>query len=84
MKTLVTDGVSTYIFEDEELVDVLPDGVNAGSPVHLHIADCNSLNSVLYEGVSPPEDWFGRKYLFDGISWSLNPDWTEPEVLPQP
>ena len=43
------------------------------------ICDMNSSNAAVYTGVTPPEDWRGGKYLFDGTDWTTNPDYIEPE-----
>ena len=84
MKTLIKDNLSVYLFDDAEFVNILEDKIIVGSPEKFIISDCNSSNSVLYENVLPPDDWYGCKYLFDGASWSLRPEWTEPEIPPQP
>jgi len=78
MKTLVKQGFSLYLFDDAEEVTLLADKIVVGNPAKRIIADCNNSDSTLYENVSPPEEWSGRKYFFiDGV-WSLNPDWKPP------
>lgn len=80
MKTLVQKetNVSLYLFADDEAVSVGAGTVEVGNPLGFVIADCNAENAVLHEGVTPPADWFGHKYLFDGADWSVNPDFVEP------
>tara|TARA_B100000900_G_scaffold352689_1_gene320476 strand:+ start:341 stop:586 length:246 start_codon:yes stop_codon:yes gene_type:complete len=80
MKTLIkTDTkVSLYIFEDSETVDVQNNKVIIGDPEKLIIADCNSANVTLVEGVTNPSEWIGHKYLYDG-EWKSNPDYVAPE-----
>ena len=80
MKTLTKDNVSVFIFDDAEVLSIAEETITVGDPAKLIIGDCGSSNSVLHENVTPPEDWVGRKYLFDGTNWSLNPDWSDPTV----
>lgn len=47
---------------------------------NFNIGDLNSTNAVLVENVTPPEDWRGCKYLYDG-AWTLNPKWVDPFVV---
>lgn len=85
MKTITRNDndISLYIFDDVEIVSVNSDETVVGFPKKLTIDDCNSSNVTLHENVTPPEDWFGWKYLFDGAEWILNPNWVEPTVLEQ-
>lgn len=81
MKTLVKDNKSIYIFDDAEVLDITADNIQVGEPARLIISDCNSSNITLYTDVTPPEDWIGHKYLFDGTTWTENPDWVDPATL---
>lgn len=78
MKTIVetSTGLSKYIFENSVELNINSD--NTVTPNFI-IGDMNSSNSTLHEGVTPPEDWTGNKYTFNGTTWTLNPDWVEPE-----
>jgi len=78
MKTLTKDGLSVYLFEDDKALLIEIDKITVGDPVEFIIADCNSGNAILHEGVTGPEDWVGGKYLFDGTDWTMNPDWVSP------
>jgi hypothetical protein len=82
MKTLTRkgSGISLYIFDDAEFVSVGADKTVVGDPERLVIYDCNSSSVSLHEDVTPPEDWFGWKYFFDGTTWTQNPDWVDPSV----
>lgn len=80
MKTLVKDNKSIYIFEDDEVLDITANNVQVGEPLRSIIGDCNSSNVTLYTDVTPPEDWVGGKYLFDGTTWSANSDWLDPDT----
>lgn len=75
MKTLVRDGKSLYIFENDEFVVLYSDKIVVGDPEKFIIGDCNKLNTTLYEDVTPPEDWCVNRYVFDGVNWTVNPDW---------
>ena len=78
MKTLVKGGVSIYIFEDAEVVNIGSDSITVGDPLTLTIADCSSSDTVMHTGVTPPDNWDGCKYLFDGTTWSANPNYVAP------
>jgi len=75
MKTLVRDGMSVFILEDDEYVAILDNKTIIGSPPKDNVADCNNTNTVLYTNVSPPQDWIGLKYFFDGTTWTANPNY---------
>ena len=79
MKTVVEAGtnLSKYVFDDA--TDLIVSGDNIATPL-LIIGDLNSSNATVHDGVTPPEDWVGNKYTFDGASWTANPDWSEPVV----
>ena len=82
MKTLCINETkfSLYIFEDTQTVIQTTDNTIVGDPIEWIIGDCNSENSTVYENVTLPDDWKGGKYLFDGSTWSKNPDYIEPSV----
>jgi len=80
MKTLVknSDNTSLYVFEDSEMLDIQTDKIVVGDPERMIIGDCNSGNVTLHENVTPPNDWVGGKYFFDGTDWTQNPNYVEP------
>lgn len=80
MKTIVetATGLSKYLINDAEIVVLNENEIAIGNPVNHIIVDLNVGTVILYEGVSPPEDWTGDKYTFDGTDWTLNPDWVAP------
>lgn len=93
MKTLVSTAgnLSKYIFPDDAAVTFEVRQVAFGGETreipytqtpHFTIADLHGGNAVLYENVTPPPDWDGNKYCFDGQSWSLNPWYDMPEASP--
>ena len=90
MKTITHNdrsNLSTYIFADDDTITateintVIPDTTEFSDP--FIISDLNTSNSTIHTGVTLPEDWKGGKYLFDGTTWSLNSDWSEPVDLIQ-
>lgn len=81
MKTLVKDNKSIYIFDDAEVLDITADNIQVGEPARMIIGDCNSSNVTLHTDVTPPADWVGHKYFFDGTTWTENPDWVDPATL---
>lgn len=81
MKTLVKDNKSIYIFDDAEVLDITADNIQVGEPARMLIGDCNSSDTTLYTDVTPPADWTGHKYFFDGTTWTENPDWVDPDTL---
>ena len=80
MKTIVetATGLSKYVFDDA--VEVTLTANNIVTPNFI-IGDLNSNNSTMHEGVTPPENWTGNRYTFDGTTWTVNPDWVDPAAL---
>ena len=80
MKTIVDNGnnQSIYLLEDDEVLNVKATKIEIGDPIEINIFDYNSTNTTVHENVTPPADWNGRKYIFDGTDWSLNEDYEEP------
>jgi hypothetical protein len=76
MKTIIRipENISLYLFADDKPVSIGSETI-VGEPVELIISDCNSSNAEVLQSVTPPEDWKGLKYLFDGTTWTLNPDY---------
>ena len=82
MKTIVRNGtnISLYLFDDLMYVDIAADKTTVGDPVQFYIADCNSSNATLFEGVTTPDEWEASKYLYTAEgAWVLNPDWIQVE-----
>lgn len=85
MKTLTENTKSLYIFEDDKYLDLAGNDIIVGSPVEFVIANLGADASTLHTNVTPPEDWSGGKYFFDGTTWTLNSEWVEVEdILEQP
>jgi len=81
MQTLVKDGKSIYLFEDDVSVVLSDTNITVGDPAILVIGDCSSTDTVLHEGVTAPDDWYGYKYTFKRSKWKLNPDWVDPTTF---
>ena len=80
MKTIVetATGLSKYVFEDAVEVTLTANDIVTPNFI---IGDLNSNNSTMHEGVTPPENWTGNRYTFDGTTWTANPDWVDPATL---
>jgi hypothetical protein len=74
MQTIVRDGGSLYLFADNATLSISDESITTPDFV---ISDCNSANSVVYQGATPPADWAANKYCFDGTNWALNPLWVD-------
>ena len=73
--TFKDSNISAYIFEDNPTIIVTAENITCPNFI---IGDLNSSNAAVYTGVTPPGDWQGGKYLFDGTSWTTNENWTDP------
>ncbi len=70
--------LSKYIFADDASVTISSDNIVTPNFI---IADLNSGNSSIIENVTPPENWSGNRYTFDGSTWTANPDWVDPTIV---
>ena len=79
MQTIVRkdNNVSLYYLADSKTVDISSDQttISEGGTPELIIADCNSSNATLHQGVDAKSDYWGHKYKHDGSSWSNNSDY---------
>jgi hypothetical protein len=85
MKTLIKNGVSCFLLEDEDYVsikDTHTELVDKGPlPGMIHLLDFDTSNSIVVENiVNIPEDWQQDKYLYQDGVWSVNPDWIAPSI----
>lgn len=78
MKTIIENDtrLSKYIFDDDVQINLLDSVIE--TPFFI-VSDLNKNNASLFEQVSAPADWVGNKYCFDGQSWTIAPDWIEPQ-----
>ncbi len=83
MKTLVrvdTDA-SIVAVSDATPILLLTDRVVVGSGKNIFTLGDHSVETLtLFENVTIPDDWATYKYLFDGITWTPNPDWVDPVI----
>ena len=83
MKTLTFKDtkVSPYIFRNDKDVTVETERIIVGDVNNpdFYIADMNSSNATLHLDVTPPDDWAGNKYTFDGSSWAAVSGWVDPK-----
>ena len=81
MQTITRNGsnISTYIFADDITITATSEKTTCPD---LIICDLNSSNSTIHTGVTPPADWDGCKYFFDGTTWTNNPDYVAPPEMP--
>jgi hypothetical protein len=75
--TFNDSSISAYTFDDAH--DLVATAENITCP-HFVIGDMNTSNATIHTGVTPPADWQGGMYLFDGATWTLNPNWTDPKL----
>jgi len=81
MKTILDEhNCSKYLFADEKTVTVKAEYIEVGSPIEFIIADLNSSNATVIEGVTEPDDWYGCKYNYVNGVWELCPDWIDPRI----
>ena len=84
MKTIVetSTGLSKYLLADDVAITATADNITVGDPSQCIIGDLNSSNTTISENVTnAPADWSGNKYTFDGTTWTLNPNWVDPETV---
>lgn len=83
MKTIVetSSNLSKYLLADDVTITATADNITVGDPAQFIIGDLNSTTVTITENVTnAPEDWSGNKYTFDGTTWTLNPNWVDPEA----
>lgn len=83
MKTLIKndDGVSLYIFPDEQEIIFTPNSILVGNPPKFIISDLNNETATLVENVIVPDDWVGGKYLYQDGVFTNNSSWIAPEAF---
>ena len=73
--------LAKYALADDEVIISTAENLQIGDdPVKFFVTDLNSTTVTVTDNVTNvPEEWVGNKYTFDGTTWTLNPDWVEPE-----
>ena len=79
MKTLIKNenNWSLYIFEDGASVTINSNSITTPDFI---IGDLNSSNATMVENVTAPSDWAGCKYIYDNSTWTVNPQWVDPDA----
>ena len=83
MKTIVetSSGLSKHLLADDVTITTTAENITVGDPAQFIIGDLNSTTVTVTDNVTnAPEDWSGNKYTFDGTTWTLNPNWVDPEA----
>ena len=82
MKTIISnaDNISKYLFADDKTVTMQASNIVVGDPSNpdFIVADMDSSNATLVEGVTEPDDWFGCKYTYADGSWAVVDGWVDP------
>lgn len=73
--TLNANNASVLNLEDSVVVDVQADRI-VFPELNTTILFDSFGDSTLHTGVTLPGDWEPHKYLYDGVSWSANPDFS--------
>lgn len=73
--------LAKYALADDETIVSTADDLQIGNPVKFIVADLNSTTVTITDNVTNvPADWMGNKYTFDGTTWTLNPNWVDPDA----
>jgi hypothetical protein len=79
MKTLVRRSVSIMVLSDDVPVNMGPVIEIYNPPKYL--ID-NRLGEIqLYENVTPPENYRGNLFCYDGENWTPNPNWRGDKLV---
>tara|TARA_R110002096_G_scaffold291497_1_gene485708 strand:+ start:484 stop:738 length:255 start_codon:yes stop_codon:yes gene_type:complete len=83
MKTITfnSNNVSAYTFDDA--LDLVATTENIACS-HFIIGDLNSTNATIHTSVTPPADWMGGRYTFDGNTWTAVEGWVDPSEMTDP
>lgn len=73
MKTVLdSNGVSIHIWHDDGDVSLTADGLHFNG--NLEDPSLTDTTATIVENITPPADWYGRKYLLVDGQWVDNPD----------
>jgi len=75
--TFNSNNVSAYTFDDVHSLVSTADNITCP---HFIIGDMNSSNATIHTGATPPADWQGGRYTFDGTTWAELAGWVDPKV----
>lgn len=68
--------VSIYLFLDQNQSDVVINSANVEFQGQMIDGTLNNTNCSLVTNTVPPEDWIGRKYLYENGAYVANPNFT--------
>ena len=79
MKTITRkeNHISPYIFDDS--AELTLSATQITTPDFI-IGDMGSDNADVHENVTPPDNWQGNRYTFDGTTWAEVTDWVDPKI----
>jgi len=75
--TFNENNVSAYQFDDSDSLVATAENITCPNFI---IGDMNSTNATIHTGVTPPADWRGCRYTFDGTDWVEVAGWVDPTV----
>jgi len=75
--TFNSNNVSAYKFDDAHTITATADNITCP---HFIIGDMNTSNATVHTGTTPPADWQGGRYTFDGTTWAELAGWVDPKV----
>lgn len=80
MKTITfnSNNVSAYTFDDADQVTATTENITCPNFI---IGDLNSTNATIHTSVTPPADWMGGRYTFEGTTWTAVEGWVDPSTL---
>lgn len=83
MQVITKNDTNAAIFgyPDDVSITVTENDITVGDPAILIVADCNSSNATVHTVDALPDDFSPSLYLYDGTSFTLNPDWLSLEDL---
>lgn len=75
--TFNSNNISAYIFDDAHSLVATTENITCP---HFIIGDMNTTNATIHTGVTPPTDWQGCRYTFDGTAWAEVEGWVDPNL----
>jgi hypothetical protein len=70
------DNPSFLLCEDDEAITVDGDTLITPAVTFLNMPEDGYM---IHKDVTAPDDWSPMRYLFDGASWVVNPEWKTDE-----
>lgn len=73
MKTIVKDRVSLMVFPDDTPI-TMGETIVIGESGRYRIGN-KANDHVVYENVTPPENYLGKRFCYNGTEWTKNLNW---------